>query len=441
MIVCFVDEPVPGHHYLVRFQDRLVWVMVLERGYGFCSLNIKGLELQETSCHTAEAARIDEIFESAFEKENVSCMGYLNEHPLHTLTPMDSAQVEAYSDARNVLTGIIDYPANYDVVMTTFIKALVWVIIRHVNQMKLGDGKKKSDESLQSQKVNCREKVEMHEIKKESNNNVASVGFRSTGNSLNTTSNPKNNNNIPPIQKTTVEVVVDKDNKTTHRPPSSRSVKRKSSWSSLNSFTDSIFSEDGLFSDKKPVKKETKKPIVSNKPVKSGFDDDIDVLDDMLDDLDFGLPAMDINQRSKVQPMNNISKAPMKKNIISNGNSIYKPVTNLAGSPDFKSLHSAQISLPSRWRELPLDYSQLSRFLSKFPRDWYKHVLSTLDWSNTGLSSNQVLGDVSADDALFNCYSQLIMACYSIFESNGKFSMSYFFQNIFTQQTINNIPI
>jgi hypothetical protein len=144
----------------------------------------------------------------------------------------------------------------------------------------------------------------------------------------------------------------------------------------------------------------------------------------MLDDLDFGLPAMDINQRSKIQPINSTSTGPLKKNTFSNGNSIYKPVTNLAGSPDFKCPHSAQISLPQRWRELPLDYSQLSRFLNKFPRDWYKHVLSTLDWSSTGLSKQQVLGDVSADETLLNCYSQLIMACYSIFESMGMYFSS-----------------
>ncbi|XP_076098379.1 pecanex-like protein 4 [Mytilus galloprovincialis] len=411
-----LGEPVPGFHYLVRFQDRLVWVMVLERGYGFCSLNIKGLELQETSCHTAEAARIDEIFESAFEKEDASCIGYINEYPMHTLTPMDSANVEAYSDARNVLTGIIDYPANYDIVMDSFIKALVWVLIRHVNQIKLKEGKKKGDESLTKAKQKPVEKVELTEFKKESNNNFSNGlngNLRHSNNVTNTENTRKGN--FPPVHKTTVEVVIDKDNRTTVRPPSSRSVKRKSSWSSLNSFTDSIFSEDGIFNDKKPPKKEIKKPIVSNKPMKS--DDDIDVLDEMLDDLDFGLPAMDINQRSK--PVNNTSKAPIKKNQFSYGNTIYKPVTNLAGSPDFKCSHSTQISLPSRWRELPLEYSQLSRYLSKFPRDWYKHVLGTLDWSNTGLSTQQVLGEVTGDEALLNCYSQLIMACYSIFESNG----------------------
>lgn len=433
IVICIITgEPVPGNHYLVRFQDRLVWIMVLERGYGFCSLSIKGLELQETSCHTAEAARIDEIFETAFEKEDASCFGYVNEFPLHTLTPMDSANVEAYSDARNVLTGIIDYPANYDVVMNGFIKALVWVLLRHVNQIKMKDGKKKSDESLAVtvQKTTKKEKVEMKEFKMESNNNVSNGmdGNLRHSNNITNGGNMKKGN-FPSVQKTTVEVIVDRDNRTSVRPPTSRSVKRKASWSSLNSFTDSIFSEDGLFSDVKPHKKETRKPnvpVANNKPMKSNnkFDDDIDVLDDMLDDLDFGLPAMDINQRSKIQPINSTSTGPLKKNTFSNGNSIYKPVTNLAGSPDFKCPHSAQISLPQRWRELPLDYSQLSRFLNKFPRDWYKHVLSTLDWSSTGLSKQQVLGDVSADETLLNCYSQLIMACYSIFESMGMYFSS-----------------
>lgn len=423
-----LGEPVPGQHFLVRFQDRLIWVMVLERGYGFCRLSIKGLELQETSCHTAEAARIDEIFEAAFEKEDASCLGYINRYPLHTLTPMDSANIEAYSDAKNVLTGIIDYPANYDIVMTGFIKALTWVLLRHVNQIKLKEGKKRTDENLiiTTHKPIKKEKVEMIEFKTESNNNVAH-GMDSNYKH----SNPTNGGNIkkgnlPPLQKTTVEVVVDKDNKTSVRPPSVRSVKRKSSWSSLNSFTDSIFSEDGILNDKKQPKKETKKPIVPavnkpNKPIKSaGFDDDIDVLDDMLDDLDFGLPAMDVNQKSKQLQTNNTSvlKSTVTKNF-SNGNTIYKPVTNLAGSPDFKCPHSAQISLPQRWRELPLDYSQLSRYLSKYQIDWYKHVLSTLDWSNTGLSTQQVIGEVSGDEALLKCYSQLIMACYSIFESAG----------------------
>ena len=45
-------EPTPGRHFLIRFQDRLVWIQVLEQGHGYCTVSVKGLELQETSCHT-----------------------------------------------------------------------------------------------------------------------------------------------------------------------------------------------------------------------------------------------------------------------------------------------------------------------------------------------------------------------------------------------------
>lgn len=31
----------PGSHYLGRFQGRLLWISVLERGYGYCTVNIK----------------------------------------------------------------------------------------------------------------------------------------------------------------------------------------------------------------------------------------------------------------------------------------------------------------------------------------------------------------------------------------------------------------
>lgn len=31
----------PGSHFLGRFQDRVVWISVLEKGYGYCTVNIK----------------------------------------------------------------------------------------------------------------------------------------------------------------------------------------------------------------------------------------------------------------------------------------------------------------------------------------------------------------------------------------------------------------
>ncbi|XP_062974253.1 pecanex-like protein 4 isoform X2 [Elgaria multicarinata webbii] len=121
----------PGSHYLCRFQDRLVWILVLERGFTYCCLNIKGLELQETSCHTAEARRVDEIFEMAFEHEERSQALSFNHHFGNILTPCAVLPVKLYSDARNVLSGIIDSPENRKQLKDDFIKVLLWVLVQY----------------------------------------------------------------------------------------------------------------------------------------------------------------------------------------------------------------------------------------------------------------------------------------------------------------------
>lgn len=41
----FEGSLAPGSHFLGRFQDRMVWIMILERGYGYCTVNIKVLYL------------------------------------------------------------------------------------------------------------------------------------------------------------------------------------------------------------------------------------------------------------------------------------------------------------------------------------------------------------------------------------------------------------
>ncbi|XP_061468411.1 pecanex-like protein 4 isoform X2 [Rhineura floridana] len=121
----------PGSHYLCRFQDRLVWILVLERGFTYCCLNIKGLELQETSCHTAEAHRVDEIFEMAFEHEECSQTLSLNHHCGNILTPCDVLPVKLYSDARNVLSGIIDSPENRRQLKDDFLKIILWLLVQY----------------------------------------------------------------------------------------------------------------------------------------------------------------------------------------------------------------------------------------------------------------------------------------------------------------------
>nr|XP_034960042.1 pecanex-like protein 4 [Zootoca vivipara] len=121
----------PGSHYLCRFQDRLVWILVLERGFTYCCLNIKGLELQETSCHTAEAHKVDEMFEMAFEYEERRNILSLNHHFLNILTPCCVLPVKLYSDARNVLSGIIDSPDNRRQLKDDFLKNLLWVLVQY----------------------------------------------------------------------------------------------------------------------------------------------------------------------------------------------------------------------------------------------------------------------------------------------------------------------
>uniref|UniRef100_A0A8C5N1Z4 Pecanex-like protein n=1 Tax=Leptobrachium leishanense TaxID=445787 RepID=A0A8C5N1Z4_9ANUR len=119
-----------GSHYLCRFQDRLMWILILERGYSYCCINVKGLELQETSCHTVEARRVDEIFEMAFEHmENTGRLA-LNHHFGNVLTPCTVVPVRVYSDARSVLSGIIDSHENLRQFREDFIKVIVWVLIQ-----------------------------------------------------------------------------------------------------------------------------------------------------------------------------------------------------------------------------------------------------------------------------------------------------------------------
>lgn len=380
-----------GNHYLVRYQDRLVWIMILERGSGYCSVNIKGLELQETSCHTAEATRLDDIFEEAFP-EDLGCFP-LNHYPLHTLTLVDIEPIKTYSDARNVLTGIIDQPGSFDVTMSSFIKSLVWVLLHHVNKLKLKEHSKKKE-------------------------NVS----KGTGS--------ENNNNISGrISKASIhhnDKAVIAMETYAGRPSSSKQNKMNSSWGSLGSFTDSIFSEDE-FTDRKKTNTKKQEPKKSVSPAfgapafgapafqapaktTNKFDDDID---DLMNDFELGLPVLDKNKRTA----GTVSKFDIKKA----NNGIFKPVTNLAGSPDFKCSHSVHVSLPQKWRELPLESSQVSRYLGKFPKEWFKYVLGTLDWSCVEGPVDQVKDQVASDDVLINCYSQLVMACYSIFEANCEF--------------------
>lgn len=100
---------------------------------------LQGLELQETSCHTVEARRVDEVFEAAFERpERLGFTQGFNLHWGNALTPCAALAVRVYSDARNVLSGIIDSHDNLRKLQEDFMKALTWLLLRNCVQRQKG---------------------------------------------------------------------------------------------------------------------------------------------------------------------------------------------------------------------------------------------------------------------------------------------------------------
>ncbi|XP_071534106.1 pecanex-like protein 4 [Panulirus ornatus] len=125
----------PGEHFLLRWEDRFMWVQILECGFTYQYYSVKGLELQETSCHTAEASRVDANFSRAFDEDinNKEILSSLfNPHAFHTLTPLTKFTVLGYSDTRNVLTGVIDSPDTLSIVRDYFHKALLYVVMDYI---------------------------------------------------------------------------------------------------------------------------------------------------------------------------------------------------------------------------------------------------------------------------------------------------------------------
>ncbi|XP_077553861.1 pecanex-like protein 4 [Haemaphysalis longicornis] len=125
-----------GSFFLGRLDSYLVLVQVLEAGLGFRTVCLKGLELQEqTSCHAAEAAKVDEMFERVASQERA----LLNPEPWHVLLPLDLAPVTAYTSSSMVLTGVIDSADFLDTLPTLFQKCLLWTLIgQRLNDLQSG---------------------------------------------------------------------------------------------------------------------------------------------------------------------------------------------------------------------------------------------------------------------------------------------------------------
>ena len=122
----------PAEHFICRIEDRIIWIQVLEQGNSYGAYGLKGLELQETSCHSLEATRLDEIFDAAFINK-----AKLNRYSFHTITPLLEVPVNMYKDTKNVLTGVISATETQHLMATTYLKTLTWYLTKYIHSKML----------------------------------------------------------------------------------------------------------------------------------------------------------------------------------------------------------------------------------------------------------------------------------------------------------------
>ncbi|KDO18500.1 hypothetical protein SPRG_16176 [Saprolegnia parasitica CBS 223.65] len=115
--------------YLVRVDDFLGLLEVLELSTDYCVVRFKGLELQETtSCHHLEASKLDDVIADAFDEVNVSGDddGALHRLPSpRTFTPLLRTPIRMYTISTVTLTDFLDDPKCLDLIHETFYVTLV----------------------------------------------------------------------------------------------------------------------------------------------------------------------------------------------------------------------------------------------------------------------------------------------------------------------------
>eukprot|EP00003_Mantamonas_plastica_P002454 TRINITY_DN11863_c0_g1_i1.p1 TRINITY_DN11863_c0_g1~~TRINITY_DN11863_c0_g1_i1.p1 ORF type:complete len:497 (-),score=138.81 TRINITY_DN11863_c0_g1_i1:27-1517(-) len=137
----------PGMSVLLRHQSRILWVQVLERGFTTFTVLVKGLELQETSCHAVEATRIDDVLQHGMEVSQSGQQGAdqrannndfnssTNQFYWSILHPVSHMNVNTYSRSTLSLTGVIDYPDNLEAIPGAFQKTLAFLFHKNKSAM------------------------------------------------------------------------------------------------------------------------------------------------------------------------------------------------------------------------------------------------------------------------------------------------------------------
>jgi hypothetical protein len=165
----------PGDFYLLRCQDRTIIASVLECGHRYFTINLRGLEIEETSCHTVEASKIDDMFLEAYTPKRLGF--WFNCHPLSTMRPVDSAVICTYSSSRISLTGVIDQPRALERFSGNLLKCIVWVLHRYLGEQTPREG---SNEGAREGEVERREQ----RVKWRKRNKIVPVTESETSDSL-----------------------------------------------------------------------------------------------------------------------------------------------------------------------------------------------------------------------------------------------------------------
>eukprot|EP00794_Sanderia_malayensis_P006593 gene6593-7337_t len=380
-----------GDYFLARFQDRLVWLSVLERGYMHTNVVVKGLELAETSCHTAEAAKIDDVFEAVSnDKPGFSCF---NPYPTHVLTPYDFLDLHTYSDAKNVLTGVIDRPENLKNLQNHFVKSLTWVLLRYCKLRRdqgLGDG------------------PTMEEVKAKNEEKRSKGPFR-----------PLLTNET---RGTIVSSILEDRNK-------SMSLHSKSSISD-NSMT-ALWNAKNASSLNEPIRMAPLKGGQQNKS--AGLHDS-------------GMPAMHGHHRKDAKDAANFNfRGPNISNNFDNATSntaaqqephfkpdrthheavaddimrpypsertrgLSKKHTLPTLTAEISSPHSTQIEPPIRWKDsIPVESSDTAPHEKMFVEDWFRHVISIMNFESHG---EHVMESIASDRGLLFIFRKLVLSCF-----------------------------
>ena len=419
-----------GDYFLARFQDRLIWISVLERGFMHVNIVIKGLELQETSCHSLEAARIDDIYESIPDTEG-KINSVLNQYPAHVLQPCDCFVLDTYSDAKNVLTGIIDQPINLQVLSEYFLISLVWVFVRHCRERRqngLGDGPSmlelKTEMASKEKKISVpgvnftsstvtddtlEKRASQLSISSSKLSDRSSSENSSTGLWKSVNTNANNNVKVPPDD---IPLVLIRDQSTLFKG------------SNLNVF--------GLpATDTGTIKSQKHERLTSTNSQNNtggddfdsfGFDDDFD---DVPPEKDSGLGSVTDSHITK--PTNMFSEIDNDKpNSVIQAQSVQKKLLKKKTLPsltvEISSPESRQVEPPKRWKDsIPVESSDTNLLLDRFPEDWYRHTIRSLTLEN---KRNNEIDSILSDRGLLFTFRRLILSCYFVINKSDQTSVS-----------------